>query len=290
MKIKKERILIYIVAFLFLLYIIVPYAWIVLTSIRTDADIMSESLLPREFTLAYYEALITGIPPPGVGVVGSSTFVAIKNFPYALRNSIIVATLTTLICTIAASFSGYTFARMKFFGKKVFFNLVLVSRMIPGLIILIPIFIIFRQLNLDNNLFTLALTYSALILPIDIWLLRSYFMLIPPEIEEAALIEGCSKAKVIYKIILPLSLPGLIAVSVYTFMSCWNELFFALILTHDIETQTIPVIAAMAVGEFGTQFGYLGVITVVGTIIPVVIALILQKYIISGLTLGWGKR
>ncbi|RLG98437.1 carbohydrate ABC transporter permease, partial [Candidatus Bathyarchaeota archaeon] len=81
-----------------------------------------------------------------------------------------------------------------------------------------------------------------------------------------------------------------IAVSIYTFMGCWNELFFALVLTHSRNAQTVPVVAAMGVGEFGTQFGYLGVITVVGTIIPVTMALALQKYIISGLTLGWGKR
>ncbi|HDN62414.1 MAG TPA: carbohydrate ABC transporter permease [Candidatus Bathyarchaeota archaeon] len=287
-KINKRKIVIYVSAFIFLLYIIVPYSWIVITSVRTDADVLSGGLIPREFTLDYYKSLIT--QKPVGGIVGSATFAVIKNFPWALRNSIIVASLTTLICVFAASLSGYTFARMKYTGKEVFFNMVLVSRMVPALIILIPIFIIFHDLHLDDNLFTLSLVYSALMIPMDCWLLRSYFMMIPREIEEAALIDGCSKSQTIFKIILPLALPGLIAVSIYTFMGCWNELFFALVLTHSRNAQTVPVVAAMGVGEFGTQFGYLGVITVVGTIIPVTMALALQKYIISGLTLGWGKR
>ncbi|PDM26829.1 hypothetical protein CP083_01725 [Candidatus Bathyarchaeota archaeon B24-2] len=287
-KINKRKIVIYVSAFIFLLYIIVPYSWIVITSVRTDADVLSGGLIPREFTLDYYKSLIT--QKPVGGIVGSATFAVIKNFPWALRNSIIVASLTTLICVFAASLSGYTFARMKYTGKEVFFNMVLVSRMVPALIILIPIFIIFHDLHLDDNLFTLSLVYSALMIPMDCWLLRGYFMMIPREIEEAALIDGCSKSQTIFKIILPLALPGLIAVSIYTFMGCWNELFFALVLTHSRNAQTVPVVAAMGVGEFGTQFGYLGVITVVGTIIPVTMALALQKYIISGLTLGWGKR
>ena len=287
-KINKRKIIIYVSAFIFFLYIIVPYSWIVITSVRTDADVLSGGLIPREFTLDYYKSLIT--QKPVGGIVGSATFAVIKNFPWALRNSIIVASLTTLICVFAASLSGYTFARMKYTGKEVFFNMVLVSRMIPALIILIPIFIIFHDLHLDDNLFTLSLVYSDLMIPMDCWLLRSYFMMIPREIEEAALIDGCSKSQTIFKIILPLALPGLIAVSIYTFMGCWNELFFALVLTHSRNAQTVPVVAAMGVGEFGTQFGYLGVITVVGTIIPVTMALASQKYIISGLTLGWGKR
>ena len=287
-KINKRKIIIHVSAFIFFLYIIVPYSWIVITSVRTDADVLSGGLIPREFTLDYYKSLIT--QKPVGGIVGSATFAVIKNFPWALRNSIIVASLTTLICVFAASLSGYTFARMKYTGKEVFFNMVLVSRMVPALIILIPIFIIFHDLHLDDNLFTLSLVYSALMIPMDCWLLRSYFMMIPREIEEAALIDGCSKSQTIFKIILPLALPGLIAVSIYTFMGCWNELFFALVLTHSRNAQTVPVVAAMGVGEFGTQFGYLGVITVVGTIIPVTMALALQKYIISGLTLGWGKR
>jgi len=287
-KINKRKIIVYISAFIFLLYVIIPYSWIVITSVRTDADILGGGLIPKEFTLDYYKSLIT--QKPVGGIVGSATFIVIKNYPWALRNSIIVASLTTLICVFAASLSGYTFARMKYIGKEAFFNMVLISRMVPALIILIPIFIIFHDLHLDDNLFTLSLVYSALMIPMDCWLLRSYFMMIPKEIEEAALIDGCSRRQTIFKIILPLALPGLIAVAIYTFMGCWNELFFALVLTHSRNAQTIPVVAAMGVGEFGTQFGYLGVITVIGTIIPVTMALTLQKYIITGLTLGWGKR
>jgi multiple sugar transport system permease protein len=283
-----KKILVYVTAFFFLLYILVPYTWIVLTSFRTDADVMGKSLIPKEFTLDYYISLVT--QKPVEGIVGSATFAVIKNYPWALRNSIIVSILTTFISVIAAAFSGYTFARIRYFGKEVFFNMVLMSRMIPALIILIPLFIIIHDLHLDNNLLTLAAVYSALTIPLDCWLFRGYFMMIPKEVEEAALIDGCSRFQTIFKIIFPLTLPGLIAVAIFTFMNSWNELFFALVLTHDKEAQTIPVVAAMGVGEFGTQFGYLGVITVVGTIIPVVIALALQKYIISGLTLGWGKR
>ncbi|MCD6530754.1 carbohydrate ABC transporter permease [Candidatus Bathyarchaeota archaeon] len=287
-KISRRKVIVYIAAFIFLLYVIVPYSWIVLTSVRTDADILGGGIIPRQFTLDYYKSLIT--QKPVGGIVGSATFIVIKNYPWALRNSLIAASLTTIICVFASSLSAYTFARMNYKGKETFFNLVLISRMIPALIILIPIFIIFHDLHLDDNLFTLSLVYSALMVPMDCWLLRSYFIMIPREIEEAALIDGCSKSQTIFKIILPLALPGLIAVSIYTFMGCWNELFFALVLTHSRNAQTIPVVAAMGVGEFGTQFGYLGVITVVGTIIPVTMALALQKYIISGLTLGWGKR
>lgn len=287
-KVNKRKIGLGIGVVFFLIYIITPYSWILLTSFRTDADVLGGSIIPKEFTLEYWESLITQKPVPGL--VGSATFAVIKNYPWALRNSIIVACTTTLISVFAAALSGYTFARMRYFGKEAFFNLVLISRMIPALIILIPIFLIFRSLHLDDNLFSLSFIYSALFIPMNCWLLRSYFIMIPKEIEEAAFIDGCSRAQTVFKIILPLSLPGIIAVAIYTFMGSWNELFFALVLTHRKETQTIPVVAAMGVGEFGTQFGYLGVVTVVGTIIPVIIALALQRYIIAGLTLGWGKR
>lgn len=213
------------------------------------------------------------------------------NFGLYLRNSFIICGISTIIAMILATLSAYSIARFRFPGNKLFSISILATQMIPGIMFLIPIYIMFVKwgewtgLPLKGTFFGMIFIYSAFFVPFSIWILRGFFAAIPRELEEAARIDGCSPIQVFWYIVLPLAIPGIIATGIFIFLTAWDELVFAWILTSG-DTMTIPVGIRLFVGNYQNRFDLMMAAATVATLPVMILFFSLQKYIVKGLTAG----
>jgi multiple sugar transport system permease protein len=213
------------------------------------------------------------------------------NFGLYLRNSIIICGFTMLIAMVFSTLAAYALSRFRFPGSDLFSNSILATQMIPAIMYLIPLYIMFVRFTMMTGIpvkgtFTgMILIYSAFFIPFSIWILRGFFASIPRQLEEAALIDGCSRFQVFWHIALPLALPGVIATGIYVFLTAWDELMFAWVLTN-ADTMTIPVGIRLFVGNYQNRFDLMMAAATVATIPVVVLFFTLQKHIVKGLTSG----
>lgn len=208
------------------------------------------------------------------------------------KNSFIICGLTMVFATIFATFAGYALARFRFRGSDTFSLSIISTQMIPGLMFLIPIYLLYLKINewtgipMLNTFWGMIIIYTAFYTPMSIWIMRSFFVSIPKELEEAAIIDGCSPFTAFIRIVLPLSLPGIIATGTFVFLTAWDELLFAWVLTTTADVQTIPVGIRLYVGQYNNRFDLLMAAATVTTV-PVMIAFFAtQKYFIKGMTAG----
>ncbi|MFH1362110.1 MAG: carbohydrate ABC transporter permease [bacterium] len=213
------------------------------------------------------------------------------NFGLYLKNSLIICGFTMFFAMIFATFAAYALSRFRFPGSDLFSNAILATQMIPMIMYLIPIYIMFVRFTMFTGIPVkgtypgIILIYSAWFLPFSIWILRGFFAAIPRELEEAALIDGCSRFRVFWHVALPLAIPGIIATGIYVFLTAWDELMFAWILTN-ADTQTIPVGIRLFVGNYQNRFDLMMAAAVVATLPVVVLFFMLQRHIVKGLTAG----
>jgi multiple sugar transport system permease protein len=213
------------------------------------------------------------------------------NFGLYLRNSIIICGFTMFIAMVFSTLAAYALSRFKFPGTDLFSNGILATQMIPAIMYLIPLYIMFVRFTMLTGIPVkgtfpgMIMIYSAFFLPFSIWILRGFFAAIPKELEEAALIDGCSRLKVFWYVALPLAIPGIIATGIYIFLTAWDELMFAWVLTN-ADTMTIPVGIRLFVGNYQNRFDLMMAAAVVATLPVVVLFFMLQKHIVKGLTAG----
>ena len=213
------------------------------------------------------------------------------NFGLYLKNSIIICGFTMLFAMILATFAAYALSRFKFPGADLFSNTILATQMIPMIMYLIPIYMMFVRFTAMTNIPVkgtypgIILIYSAWFLPFSIWILRSFFAAIPRELEEAALIDGCSPLQVFRHVALPLAMPGIVATGIYVFLQAWDELMFAWVLTNG-DTMTIPVGIRLFVGNYQNRFDLMMAAATVATVPVIILFFMLQKHIVKGLTAG----
>ncbi|MDW8069709.1 MAG: carbohydrate ABC transporter permease, partial [Anaerolineae bacterium] len=221
---------------LVLTFVLAPVLWLVISSISSPKDLLRTP--PRWFpqfpSLAYYEQILLGTRQ----TEATLTAVTIRAFRYALRNSLIVASGVSAVCLALGALAGYAFARTPLPGRGMLIYLLLLGQMIPVIVLIIPLFIVMNRLGLLNRLETVILLLSAYHLPFTIWILRSYFQTLPAELEEAALVDGANRLQALIHIALPLSLPGLFAAGVYTFMQSWNAFIIPLVFTSSDTLRT----------------------------------------------------
>jgi ABC-type glycerol-3-phosphate transport system permease component len=185
-----------------------------------------------------------------------------------------------------AIFAAYGFARLRFRGRRVGLAFVLVGQLLPTAAIIVPLFVTLRWLGLVNTYAGLILVYLILTLPLSVWMLTSYFAAIPAELEEAAIIDGASRLAILFRITLPLSLPGLVSVIVYAFVTTWNEFIFALVFAQDSRVKTLPIGIAEFTSEFNTDWGAVMAASMVMTLPVAAAFLALQRLFVGGLTAG----
>ncbi len=204
-------------------------------------------------------------------------------------NSLIVATSATVIALSVGSLAAFAFSRFHFPGKRFFLLVFLLSQMLPGSSVIIPLFQFLNAAGLYDTHAGLILVHSAVLLPFVIWLLYGFFQAIPKEVEDAALIDGCSRMEALWKIILPLALPGLGATALFAFLGSWNEFFFALILTSSDATKTIPVGIGLFVGEYNDIWNQMAASAVLFSVPPLVLFALMRKTFVKGLLAGGVK-
>jgi multiple sugar transport system permease protein/raffinose/stachyose/melibiose transport system permease protein len=207
-------------------------------------------------------------------------------FPKAVLNSTIIALVVTLLVLAVASLAAYGFTRFCFRGNRSFLVSTLFGHFMPDAVRFFPLYVFFLGLGLVNTRQSLLLTYISIVLPISIWMLTGYFQTIPRELDEAAMIDGCSRIGTLFRIILPLASPGLIAVGVFCFIWSWQEFLFSLVLIHDIDKRTISLALVQFLGQYRIDWGGIMAATTI-TVFPATIVFVLfQKWLVSGLTKG----
>ena len=248
-----------------------PVYWMVTTSFKPKGDILSTNptLLPRSFTFSNYIEAVTK-----------------EGFIRALFNSLFVVFFTVTISLFVALFASIAVARMKFKGKRIYVASILLVQMLPLSALLIPIYLLLSRFNLTDKLSGVILTYLAFVLPFVIWTLRGFLVNIPAELEEAALVDGCTKPQAYRLVLFPLMAPGLVATAIFAFIQAWNEFLLAYILLSSQDNATMPIWLAGFTNRFGTDWGPLMAASTL-TALPVVIFFTrIQDKIATGVTAG----
>lgn len=273
-----RKLFLYLIVFVIVIWTIAPFLWLIISSFSYKIDLLSVPLqwIPRRITFENYQQLFS---------FKGSLNVNAALFTKSTMNSMIIAFATTLVAMFLGVLAAYALARVKFRGSNIYMGTMMGAQMIPPIAIVIPLYVILRNLDIYDTHFGLILVYLSFVLPLVIWLMRSYFATIPAELEEAARIDGCTRLQALVKIVLPLSGPGLVSVLIFAFIASWNEYLYAFIYTN-VDAKTLPVL----IGEFSTKLGleYLKIAAagVIASLPPIILALIFQKYLIKGLTAG----
>jgi multiple sugar transport system permease protein len=260
-----------------------PFAWLLLTSVMHEQDAMAvpPRWLPDRPTLANYLAFVR---PSGTrGIVGSR---AAENTLPGIGNSLLAASGTAALNVALGTLAGYAFARLRFPGRTALLLLYLGSRMVPGIALIVPLYLVVQRLGLLDTRAALVLTYLTFTLPFTIWLLKSYFQGIPRELEEAALVDGCSWPGMLRRVLLPAAAPGLVAAAMFAFMTAWNDYLFAVILTSSMAAKTAPVVVAGFATDVTTERTLMAAGGVLAVIPPLVLAFVFQRLIVQGLVSG----
>jgi len=274
-------ILFYGFVLVFVFAVLSPFVWMVISSISPQVELTKRPphWFPEQPTLRRFKALVFGPEP------GRSMPVATERFVNALINSLVVSSTTTLVCIVTGAAAAYALVRFPMPGKQHFLIGMLGAQMLPIVVIIIPLYLLMQTMQLMDTRKGLILLNSGFMLPTVIWIMHSYFQTIPMELEEAALIDGCSRVGTLLRIVMPLSGPGIVAVAAFTFLSSWNEFFIALIITAS-QAKTITVIVTEFATQFGIDYGLMTTGGVIGSIPPLILAFLLQRYIVQGLTAG----
>jgi len=248
-----------------------PYAWTLFTSFKTERELYQFPVTywPHRPTIINYVQVFTQNP-----------------FGRFLLNSTVVTVTSTVLCLSIASLAAYAFARLTFRGREVLLVGLLVVAMIPLITVIVPLYILVRNLGLLNSYTGLIAPYITYSLPVAIFILTAFFREIPHELEEAALIDGCTRLNTLWRIIAPLASPGLITAGIIVFVYTWNEFLVALTLTSTTEVRTITVGIALYRGEFTFPWGVISAAVMLATIPIMTLILLGQRLVIRGLTAG----
>ncbi len=247
-----------------------PFYWGIVASLTPEATLFREpSLWPTHIILDHYRALFDE-----------------RDFWIPIRNSVIVAGTTTLLCIAIGSLAAYALARLQFRGKTTILSLILAVTMFPQISIVSPLYLLLRALRLIDTYPGLILPYLTFAMPLAVWLLVGFFRQLPLDLEEAALVDGATRWQSFTRVILPVSVPALATTAILTFIYCWNEFLFALSFTLGPERQTVPVAIALFRGQYQVPWGQILAAAVVATVPVAAMVLLAQRRIVQGLTAG----
>ncbi len=283
--INWQRFLFALGLFIFLSMILFPFYWMVSSSFKSGAEIAGRVpvYIPSALRLDAYRELF------------DPNWNHFQNFSINIVNSLLVAIPTALIAVILSTLGAYATARLHFKGREMLLNGVLIVYLFPAVLLIIPLFAMLSQIsqrmgfNVQDNLGILVLTYLAQTLPVALYMLTNYFRTIPDEIEQAALIDGCTRFEVIWRITLPLAIPALITVGIYTFMIAWNEFLYAFIFLNDRTAFTIPIKINTIFNDPSPRPNVVMAASTIMTVPVIILFLAFEKFLERGLTAGGVK-
>lgn len=266
-----NKAIVYFLLIVISIIVAFPFLWLLITSLKTYPEIYAFPIIyiTKNITFEHYRKVIFQ-----------------HNFGRYFLNTFLISIGTGLFSILLSVMPAYAFSRFNFPTKKPLFISILFCQMFPQTIFVIPFFLMLKALHLLDTLPGVIVTYLPFTTPIAVWFLSNFFQEIPRDLEEAALIDGCSRFQAFYRVALPLILPGLAAVAIYSFLFAWGELMFALSYLPSLDNQTVPIILSLFVGQYQTRWGPLFAGSVAATIPALAIFMLLQSYFVRGLTAG----
>jgi multiple sugar transport system permease protein len=264
----------YLAAAAVAVFMLAPFGWMVLASFQTQAELVQRPLpwWPGSFFPDRYLSIFTD-PTNDV-------------FRLALRNSFVVAAAVVAVSMFVGVLGAYAFARMRFRFRRLVLMTFLFTYMLPQIALVIPLYLILSRVGLLDNVLGLIVVDCSLVVPFVLWILSNYFLTIPLELEESAFIDGASRLGALFRIVLPSARPGLFAAGMFAFLLAWDEFMYALIFTSSSASKTVPVAIAEFSGRYATDFGLVAAGGVLAALPPVVLAIIFQRFVVSGLVSG----
>ncbi|MCI0157071.1 carbohydrate ABC transporter permease [Leifsonia shinshuensis] len=274
---KRNSILIHLAAIVVSLVILLPFGWMVLASVTPQRVLISTPLqwIPDTLDWSRYELIFRG----GADSVGAT-------FRAALANTTIVAVGTVGISMIVGILGAYAFARLRFRFRQAVLILFLATYMLPQIALLIPLYLILNSLGLLDTVTGLIIVDCSLVVPFVLWILSNYFLTIPEELEEAARIDGTSRLGALFRVILPAARPGIFAALMFAFLLAWDEFMYALIFTSSNAAKTLPVAISEFAGRYTTDFGLVAAGGILAALPPIIVAMVFQRYVVSGMAAG----
>jgi multiple sugar transport system permease protein len=291
-----RRLVLLVGSVLVLAYALGPVVWLAVSSVQDEREIVSvpPHWIPERPTLQNYRAIFLagekevtyatrrkGDPSTG-GYIPSTA----DNLLPGMWNSLKVALAVVLLNLIVGVPAAYAIAKIRFWGRSASIYFMLATRVIPDIALVVPFFLIIKKLGLIDDILSLVVTYLAVTVPFTVFVLVSYFESLPDELDKAARVDGCSRLQALLQIFLPLALPALVAVVLFAFLASWNEFLLALMFTQTPASQTLPIVVASFASDFTISFSFINAAGIVAVVPPVILALLFERYIISGLTAG----
>lgn len=271
-----KKVLLWIAIILLLCVFLFPIYWMFIGSLKENETLMRmpPQLYPTLQTLSHYQ-----------------TILSTAKYLQFIKNSLIVALGTVVVNLVLATFSGFSLSRYRVPGRKFIMMFMLSAQVFPVVVIVISLYTFFRHLNLMNSYIGLILADVAMSLPLSVWMLKSFVDAVPPSLDEAAHLDGCSRMMTLTHVVLPLMKPGMLAVGIYAFLQSWDDYMLGLVIMTKTKMKTLPVgISETFLGEFGFDYAGMMTMSVVASLPVLLLFLIFQKYMVAGLTGGAVKE
>ena len=291
-----RRALLLTASLLFMIFVLAPIGWLLSSSFQSEAEITSvpPHWLPHQPTAQNFSAIFQSSDQAVTyenrkeGDTASGGFIpsTAKNLLPSMGNSFIIALAVVVLNLLVSVPAAYAMAKIRFIGRNASIYLMLTSRVIPDIALVVPFFLLVQKLGLLDSKLSLIITYLAITVPFSVFILLGYFESLPDELDKAARVDGCTRFQTLTLVYLPLALPSLVAVVLFTFLTSWNEFLLALMFTQTTASQTMPVVIASFASDFNISFSFINAAAVVAVIPPVIIAIMFERYIVSGLTAG----
>jgi len=269
--VKWPKIVKLIVLTLFFIFVTFPIYWIVITSFKPESEIFRLPIryFPVNFTFSNYLSLIND-----------------TKIPLFFLNSLIVSSATAIFVLVISIFSGYSLSRFQFKGRGTVFGVFLLTQMFPLVLLIVPLFVIFSKFHLIDTLYSLIFVYTVFNIPFCSFLMKGFFDSVPKEIEEYALIDGCGRVSSLFRVVLPVMIPGMVATFIFAFISAWNELIFGVVFLNSESVKTLPVGLNFFIQKYDISWGLMSAGAVI-SLIPIFIMFgFIQKFLVEGLTQG----
>lgn len=291
-----RRALLLTASLLFMIFVLAPIGWLLSSSFQSEAEITSRPphWLPHQPTAQNFAAIFQSSDQAVTyenrkeGDTASGGFIpsTAKNLLPSMGNSFLIAFSVVVLNLLVSVPAAYAMAKIRFIGRNASIYLMLTSRVIPDIALVVPFFLLVQKLGLLDSKLSLIITYLAITVPFSVFILLGYFESLPDELDKAARVDGCTRFQTLTLVYLPLALPSLVAVVLFTFLTSWNEFLLALMFTQTTASQTMPVVIASFASDFNISFSFINAAAVVAVIPPVIIAIMFERYIVSGLTAG----
>jgi multiple sugar transport system permease protein len=275
-------------------YVLAPVAWLVSSSFQTEKEVVSvpPHWVPEAPTARNFAAIFSAggepvtyetrksVDPSAGGYIPPTA----RNLLPAMWNSFFVATMVVILNLLIGTPAAYAMSKIHYWGRNGSIYFILLTRVVPDIALVVPFFLVVRRLGLLDHVGSLIATYLAITIPFTVFILLQYFDGLPDELDKAARVDGCSRFQALTRVFLPLAMPSLVAVVLFTFLTSWNEFLFALMFTQTVKSQTLPILVASFTSDFTISFSFINAAGVIAIVPPVAVAILFERYIVSGLT------